>query len=114
MTSQQVELDLQEGPADDAADAGRPAKDAPSDDAAPPGEAHLLVYRAGTSANCSSIGSSVDLLFASAAVGSAVFAAVMAALAVAVRPAPAPPATTITSESALSESDTQADPHAPP
>lgn len=43
--------------------------------------AGVLVYRAGTSANCSSVGSSVDLLFVTAAVGGAIFAAAMAALA---------------------------------
>jgi hypothetical protein len=48
--------------------------------------------RAGHGANCSSIGSVVDTLFATAAVGAAVFAAVVAALASepvrVVRPAP--------------------------
>ena len=40
----------------------------------------LRVVRLGHGANCSSIGSVVDTLFASAAVGAAVFAAVVAAL----------------------------------
>jgi hypothetical protein len=41
----------------------------------------VLVVREGPSANCSSIGSVVDLLFATAVVGGAVFAAVAAAIA---------------------------------
>jgi hypothetical protein len=43
-------------------------------------EAHLLRVRLGHGANCSSIGSVVDTLFATAVVGAAVFAAVVAAL----------------------------------
>ena len=42
---------------------------------------HVLRVRPGHGANCSSIGSVVDTLFATAAVGAAVFAAVVAALA---------------------------------
>jgi hypothetical protein len=41
---------------------------------------HVRVVRAGHGANCSSIGSVIDTLFATAAVGSAVFAAVLGAL----------------------------------
>lgn len=41
---------------------------------------HLLAVREGHGANCSSIGSVVDTLFASAVVGGAVFAAVLAAM----------------------------------
>lgn len=41
---------------------------------------HVLVVRPGTGANCSSIGSVVDMLFAGAAVGGALFAAACAAL----------------------------------
>jgi hypothetical protein len=41
---------------------------------------HVLRVRVGHGANCSSIGSVVDTLFATAAVGAAVFAAVAAAL----------------------------------
>ncbi len=41
---------------------------------------HVRQVRAGHGANCSSIGSVVDTLFATAAVGAAVFAAVVAAL----------------------------------
>ncbi len=41
----------------------------------------VLRVRMGHGANCSSIGSVVDTLFATAAVGAAVFAAVVAALA---------------------------------
>ncbi len=43
-------------------------------------EDHVRVLRAGHGANCSSIGSVIDTLFATAAVGSAVFAAVLGAL----------------------------------
>jgi len=43
-------------------------------------EEHLLRVRLGHGANCSSVGSVVDTLFATAVVGSAVFAAVVAAL----------------------------------
>ena len=42
---------------------------------------HVRAVRAGHGANCSSIGSVVDMLFAAAAVGSALFVAVAAALA---------------------------------
>jgi len=41
---------------------------------------HVLRVREGHGANCSSIGSVVDTLFATATVGAAVFAAVLAAL----------------------------------
>ncbi len=41
---------------------------------------HVLQVREGHGANCSSIGSVIDTLFATAAVGAAVFAAVVAAL----------------------------------
>ncbi|MCL2449209.1 MAG: hypothetical protein FWD17_09700 [Polyangiaceae bacterium] len=41
---------------------------------------HVRRVRLGTGANCSSIGSVVDTLFATAAIGAAVFAGVMAAL----------------------------------
>ncbi|HEX3345578.1 MAG TPA: hypothetical protein VHS09_13440 [Polyangiaceae bacterium] len=40
----------------------------------------ILRVRAGHGANCSSIGSVIDTLFATATVGAAVFAAVLAAL----------------------------------
>lgn len=43
-------------------------------------EEHVLAVRAGHGANCSSIGSVVDTLFATAVVGAAVFATVVAAL----------------------------------
>ncbi|MBL8609603.1 MAG: hypothetical protein JNL38_19890 [Myxococcales bacterium] len=42
--------------------------------------AHVRVVRPGTSANCSSIGSVVDMLFAGGVVGGALFAAACAAL----------------------------------
>ena len=41
---------------------------------------HVRVVRPGTGANCSSIGSVVDMLFAGAVVGGALFAAACAAL----------------------------------
>jgi hypothetical protein len=41
----------------------------------------VLALRVGHGANCSSVGSVIDTLFATAAVGSALFAAVLAALA---------------------------------
>jgi hypothetical protein len=41
---------------------------------------HVLRVRAGHGANCSSIGSVIDTLFATATVGAAVFAAIVAAL----------------------------------
>jgi hypothetical protein len=44
-------------------------------------EAHVKSVRIGHGANCSSIGSVVDTLFASAVVGGAIFAAALAALA---------------------------------
>ena len=43
--------------------------------------AHVTRVRAGHGANCSSIGSVIDTLFATAVIGSAIFAAVAAALA---------------------------------
>ncbi len=43
--------------------------------------AHVRAVRLGHGANCSSIGSVIDTLFATATVGAAVFAAVVAALA---------------------------------
>ncbi len=42
--------------------------------------AHLRVVRVGHGANCSSVGSVIDTLFASAVVGGAIFAAIAAAL----------------------------------
>jgi hypothetical protein len=42
---------------------------------------HIVRVRAGHGANCSSIGSVIDTLFATAVIGSAIFAAVAAALA---------------------------------
>jgi hypothetical protein len=53
-------------------------RDAP--DRAAPAEESVRVVRVGHGANCSSIGSVIDTLFATAAVGAAVFAAVVAAL----------------------------------
>ena len=41
----------------------------------------ILLVREGHGANCSSVGSVIDMLFASAVVGGAVFAAVAAAMA---------------------------------
>lgn len=53
---------------------------------------HVRRVRLGHGANCSSIGSVVDTLFATAAVGAAVFAAIVAALAQEpVKVAPTPP-----------------------
>ena len=46
-----------------------------------PEEESIRVVRAGHGANCSSIGSVIDTLFATAAIGGAIFAAVAAALA---------------------------------
>lgn len=43
-------------------------------------EAQVRVVRTGHGANCSSVGSVIDTLFAAATLGSAVFAAVLAAL----------------------------------
>jgi hypothetical protein len=59
--------------------------DAAGADAPPPAArafeaAHVRQLRLGTGANCSSIGSVVDTLFATAAVGAALFAGVVAAL----------------------------------
>ena len=48
-----------------------------SDDA----HTHILAVRRGTGANCSSIGSAVEMLFLSATAGAALLAAVSAALA---------------------------------
>ena len=45
-----------------------------------PLEDHIERVRLGHGANCSSVGSVVDTLFATAAVGAAVFAAIVAAL----------------------------------
>lgn len=47
---------------------------------APPSPSQVRALRLGHGANCSSVGSVVDTLFVSAAVGGAVFAAVCAAL----------------------------------
>jgi hypothetical protein len=56
-------------------------------------EENVERLRAGHGANCSSIGSVIDTLFASATVGAAVFAAVVAALRTErIRVTPAPPA----------------------
>lgn|GEM_PF-1414233 len=44
------------------------------------GEEHIERVRVGHGANCSSIGSVIDTLFATATVGAAVFAAIVAAL----------------------------------
>ena len=56
-----------------------------------PDETHVRAVRLGHGANCSSIGSVLDLLFASAAVGAAVFAAAAAALASDTTKAPVEP-----------------------
>jgi hypothetical protein len=45
-----------------------------------PLEEHIERVRLGHGANCSSVGSVVDTLFATAAVGAAVFAAIVAAM----------------------------------
>ena len=45
-----------------------------------PSPEHVRAVRLGHGANCSSVGSVVDTLFVSAAVGSAVFAAICAAM----------------------------------
>lgn len=45
-----------------------------------PSPAHVRVLRLGHGANCSSVGSVIDTLFVTAAVGGAVFAAVCAAM----------------------------------
>jgi len=62
-----------------------------------PLEPHVTVVRVGNGANCSSVGSVVDTLFVSAAVGGAIFAAICAAMKnedvrVVGDPASAPPA----------------------
>jgi hypothetical protein len=49
-------------------------------DRVPSSEAQILRVRLGHGANCSSVGSVIDTLFATAAVGAAVFAAVLASL----------------------------------
>jgi hypothetical protein len=54
-------------------------RDAPK--RAAPSQHSVRVVRVGHGANCSSIGSVIDTLFATAAVGAAVFAAIVAALA---------------------------------
>jgi hypothetical protein len=41
---------------------------------------HLRIVRIGHGANCSSVGSVIDTLFASAVIGGAIFAAIAAAL----------------------------------
>lgn len=53
-----------------------------SDDRTDPNDpsAHILVVRRGPGANCSSIGSAVEMLFLSATAGAAILAAVSAAL----------------------------------
>jgi hypothetical protein len=51
-----------------------------SDERSAPLPEQVLRVRTGHGANCSSIGSVVDTLFATATVGAAVFAAVLAAL----------------------------------
>jgi len=43
-------------------------------------EAHVRAVRVGHGANCSSVGSVIDTLFVSAAIGGAIFAAVLAAM----------------------------------
>jgi hypothetical protein len=52
-----------------------------SDDANEPREENVKRVRVGHGANCSSVGSVIDVLFASAVAGSALYAAVAAALA---------------------------------
>jgi hypothetical protein len=47
---------------------------------AEPEAEHILAVRIGHGANCSSIGSVIDTLFATATVGAAIFAAVVVAL----------------------------------
>jgi hypothetical protein len=56
------------------------AREASEEGVDEPLEAHVQRVRLGHGANCSSIGSVVDTLFATAVVGAAVFAAVVAAL----------------------------------
>lgn len=55
------------------------ARDAP-DEGAELSPAHVRAVRLGHGANCSSVGSVIDTLFVSAAVGGAIFAAVCAAM----------------------------------
>jgi hypothetical protein len=52
---------------------------------------HIRAVRLGHGANCSSVGSVVDTLFLSAAVGGAIFAAVCASLEPPPTPPPPPP-----------------------
>jgi hypothetical protein len=63
----------------DEATKGEPGDE--SSTAGAPLEEHILAVRLGHGANCSSIGSVVDTLFASAVVTGAIFAAVCAAIA---------------------------------
>jgi hypothetical protein len=56
----------------------RPEQTTPGAD--PPLDEHIVRLRVGHGANCSSVGSVIDTLFATAAVGAAVFTAVVAAL----------------------------------
>ncbi len=49
-----------------------------------PETSHVLIVRRGVGANCSSIGSAVEMLFLSATIGAAILAAVSAALPLAV------------------------------
>ena len=51
-----------------------------SDDEAPADDDGILAVRRGPGANCSSIGSAVEMLFLSATVGTAILAAVAASL----------------------------------
>jgi len=64
-----------------AKDVPEPARGEPAERAAPVLETSIRAVREGHGANCSSIGSVIDTLFATATVGAAVFAAVVAALA---------------------------------
>jgi hypothetical protein len=82
-------------------------------------ESHVLRVRLGHGANCSSIGSLVDTIFAMATVGGAVFASVVAALGEeSVRVAGAPgerrDAGDATNESGRRESPEPRDPRDPP
>lgn len=54
--------------------------DSPGDNGRRVAPAHVRVLRLGHGANCSSVGSVIDTLFATAVVGGALFAAVAAAL----------------------------------
>jgi len=58
----------------------RPAPDTTCDEETALRPEHLRAVRLGHGANCSSVGSVIDTLFVSAAVGGAIFAAVCAAL----------------------------------